>query len=181
MDELFIQLPSDTEHTYEIPENSLENGFVYETGKYTTLYIHCAAAWGEKTSSVIVNSDGSYTVENEANIDVFDYETLRAYIKNWAEWSKSTGTPIMCNEFGIPVSLSEKARISYMRSVLELFKEYDISWCIFTNGLQCWTPVISDANVKQGNTIIPADGSLFLSNGFWYDNAMLKLFREYMK
>lgn len=178
--ELFIRMPSNTKHTYGVPENSRNNGFVYETGKYTTVYIHTADAYENKTSSITINSDGSYTVENEANKDVFDYESLKEYIKKWSEWSKSTNTPIMCNEFGVPVSLSEKARIEYMRSVLELFKEYDISWSIYTNGVECWTPMILDTNVKQGNTVLPADKSLKLKNGSWYDTAMLKLLREYM-
>lgn len=180
MRELFIRMPSNTVHTYGVPENKRNNGFVYETGKYTTVYIHTADAYENKTSSVTINSDGSYTVENEANKDVFDYESLREYIKKWSEWSKSTGTPIMCNEFGVPVSLSEEARIEYMRSVLELFKEYDISWSIYTNGVECWTPMILDTNVKQGGTVLPADKSLKFKNGSWYDTAMLKLFREYM-
>ncbi len=181
IDDLLIRLPSDTMHTYGVPDNAKENGFVYETAKYTTIYIHCADAWQQMTSSIKVNTDGSYTVENEANADVFDYETLRAYIKKWADWSKSTGTPILCNEFGVPVSLSKDARIAYMRSVLDLLKEYDIPWCIYTNANGCWTPAISNTSVTQERTVLPADKSLKLKNGFWYDTAILELLRNYMK
>ena len=181
IDDLLLRLPSDTTHTYGVPDGSKENGFVYETAKYTTIYIHCADAYQQISSSIIMNADGSYTVENEANVDVFDYETLRAYIKKWADWSKSTGTPIICNEFGVPVSLSKEARIAYMRSVLELLTEYDIPWCVYTNANGCWTPAISNTNVKQERTALPADGSLKLKNGFWYDTAVLELLRQYMK
>ena len=87
----------------------------------------------------------------------------------------------MCNEFGVPVSLSKKARIAYIRSVLELLSEYNIPWCIYTNANGCWTPVIADTNVKRGGTELPADGSLVRKDGFWYDMAMLELLKEYMK
>lgn len=179
--ELFIKLPSDTEHTYGVPMSTPSAGFVYETGKYTTVYLFCANVFQNKTSSIDINPDGSYSVENPADCTMFDYDSLKAYIKSWADWSKSTGTQILCNEFGIPVSLSEKARISYMRSVLELFKQYNISWSIFSDDWQCWAPIVADASVKMGGTILPADGSLVLKNGFWYDQAMLDLLREYMK
>ncbi len=180
MTDIFIRIPADTENVYPVPDNSKENGCIYERGKYTTFYVHTAAAWSERASAIAIAADGSYTVDHPADMDVFDMESLRAYIEVWAEWSAKTGTPIMCNEFGVPLSLPEEARVSYMRSVIELFNEYGIPWCIYTNGLRCWTPVVCQADAEAGNTILPGDGSVTQKGGAWYDEPMLALFREYM-
>ena len=107
-------------------------------------------------------------------------ESLRALVAYWSDWSKETGTPIMCNEFGVPMSLPEAARVEYMRSVLGLFEEYGIPWCIYTNGLRCWTPTVTNDDVKTGETILPFDGSVTQKGDAWYDESMLALFREYM-
>ena len=178
--EVFLRIPSDKENTYPVPTNEKENGFVYETGKYSAVYIHTVEAWGEKPSEINLAEDFSYTDENPAQVDAFDMESLRALVAYWSDWSKETGTPIMCNEFGVPLSLPEAARVEYMRSVLGLFEEYGIPWCIYTNGLRCWTPTVTNDDVKTGETILPFDGSVTQKGDAWYDESMLALFREYM-
>lgn len=178
--DVFVRIPSSSENTYPVPTNEKENGFVYETGKYDTVFIRTAAVWSEQASAVNIAEDLSYTVENPAQGDVFDMESLRAYVEKWAAWSKETKTLIMCNEFGIPIGLPEESRVGYMRTVLDLFEEHDIPWCIYTNGLRCWTPVVTDADVQEGYSVLPADGSVMQKDGTWYDEPMMALFREYM-
>ena len=178
--DIFVRIPSNNENTYPVPANEKENGFVYETGKYVTVYIRTADAWNEHTSAISIADDLSYTVDNPAQSDAFDMESLRNYVEKWAAWSRETGTPIMCNEFGIPLGLPVEARVGYMRSVLDLFEEYGIPWCIYTNGLRCWTPTVTNGDVKAGESILPVDGSVTQNGDAWYDEPMLALFREYM-
>ena len=180
-DELFIKMPAEQENSYMVPSNSIENGFVYETGKYTAFYLHSADSYDKQPPVLTINADGSYSVASPASRDVFDMTTLRDYIKKWADWSQKTGTPIICNEFGVPVGLPKEARVSYMKTVLDLFEEYGISWCIYATNSQCWTPIVSDFSVKQGKTTLPVDGSMTLRDGYWYDEPMLALFKEYQQ
>lgn len=119
-------------------------------------------------------------MDDPASCDVFDMDSLRSYVENWVQWSEETGTPIMCNEFGISLSLPLEARLGYMRSVLELFEEYDIPWCIYTNGVRCWSPSVTVADVQSGDSVLPSDGSLTQIGNSWYDEPMLELFKEYM-
>ena len=177
--DIFVRIPADRENAYPVPTNEKENGFVYETGKYNTVYIRTAAAWSENTSAINIAQDFTYTVDHPAQSDVFDMESLRNYVEKWAAWSEETGTPIMCNEFGIPIGLPEEVRVGYMRAVLDLFEEYDIPWCIYTNGLRCWAPVVTDADVKEGYSVLPVDGSVVQRGNAWYDEAMIALFQQY--
>lgn len=178
--DLLVRIPSDTEKTYPVPANEKDNGFIYETGKYDTVYIRTTAAWSELSSTINIAGDFSYTVDNPAQADVFDMESLRTHVEKWVDWSKKTGTPIMCNEFNIPVSLPEEIRVGYMRAILDLFEKYDIPWCIYTNNLRCWTPVVTVDDVLAGDTILPVDGSVTQKGDVWYDEPVLELLREYM-
>ncbi len=178
--DIFVRIPSNSENTYPVPANEKENGFIYETGKYDTVYIRTAGVWSEKTSAVSIAGDLSYTVDDPVQADVFDMGSLRNYVEKWAAWSKETGTPVMCNEFGIPIGLPEEARVGYMRAVLDLFEEYGIPWCIYTNGLRCWSPVVTGSDVRNGYSVLPEDGSVTQKGDAWYDEPMLALFREYM-
>lgn len=181
VNDILILIPAEGERVYPVPHGGKMHGFVYETGAYDTLYIRTANAWEQTASTIHLNADGFYTVENPAQRDIFDYETLRAYVARWAQWSKDTGTPIMCNEFGVSVSLPEEARVGYMRSVLDLFEEYGIAWAVYADGYECFTPIISEESIQEGHSMLPADGSLTYRDGYWVDEPMLALFREYME
>lgn len=67
-----------------------------------------------------------------------------------------------------------------IRSVLDLFEEYDIPWVMAGAGVgwSNWSPLMHKHAVEWGLSVLPADGSFVQEGDLYYDEAMLKLIGE---
>ncbi len=90
-------------------------------------------------------------------------------------------------------SLPKDIRVAYARSIMELFKEYDISWALFgdksgTGDVIIYKGAENLAELFPGATtdcILPADSSYSVNTNYdypyYYDDAVIEVLQEYMK
>lgn len=174
--EVFFRIPSEQENTYLVPNNANRAGFGYETSKCETRYYRFVGEYSD-VYSILHLEDTLPTATNEMDADCFDMETLRNYIQGWKQWSMETGSPIICNELGVPIGLPKEVRMKYLSSVLSLFQENEIPWCLYTNQYENWGPVVHQDS--QSFTTLPIDGSLRKEGNYLIDDSMLEVLKSY--
>ncbi len=78
-------------------------------------------------STVTVAQDGTYENFAQKNLEL-NIQRMREFVKTWSDFSKQTGTAVMCQEFGICNNVSEKASLSWMEDWLKVMTENNIPW-----------------------------------------------------
>lgn len=177
--DLMIKMPCAETKTYMKPVlySFAGYGVNYETGAYDTTFIAFSDEWSDVPTTVTINGDGTFSCSNpNASGDWFDMESLDAYVKSWSDWSKQTGTPIMCNEFMAQSSWPKEVRQAYMKSVIDTLEKYEIPWCIYTHS---YCSPISESSASWQP--LPKDGSFDTVGRYFVDTPMIELYRSYFE
>ena len=195
MSDILIKTPSGENNSYIVVDNRYQpTGIRYEQGSFTSTIIHCSEIWESPASTVTLQEDGRYTCAETYERDVYDLNSMRAYYDKWEDWSEETGGSYLQFEFVSTFSMPEQVRTSYMKGIMEVFKEYDISWVFSADLTQCGGIIVfkgaedmaATLNLAEAETtcILPADASYSLNTNYdypcYYDDAVIKVLQEYM-
>lgn len=196
LSDILIKNPSINENDYLVVDNCYQpTGINYQRGNFTSVIVHCSEIWENNASTVTINPDGTYTCKETYKNDVYDLNSMRRYYDKWEKWKKETGGNYFNFEFCSTFSMPEKTRVAYMRSVMEIFKEYGISWVFSGDSSQCGGIIVYKGAEDPNHMlsfpggkmlcILPADGSYSVNSDYdfdwYYDDAVIAVMREFMK
>lgn len=193
LSDIMLKIPSANVNSYVVIDNKFQpTGINYQKGKFTSVLIHCSEIWDNNSSTVTVNSDGTYTCAEKYERDVFDLNSMRKYFDKWEAWSKQTGGKYFDFEFCSTFSMPKEIRTAYMRSIMEVFKEYNISWVFSADMSQCGGIIVykgaedmSEYPTAEARCILPADGSYSINTKYdypcYYDDSVISVMQEFMK
>ena len=194
MTDVMVKTPADTQQNYMVVDNRIfGTGIQYERGNFTSTIIHCAEIHEMPASTVTIKKDGTYNCKQKYKKDVFDLNSARAHFDMWEAWSKETGGSYINIEFCSIFSMPRELRVNYMRSIMELFKEYDLSWTFFANTIGSGGIIVYKGaeNIDEMfpgapvQLVLPADGSYSVNTDYnypcYYDDAVISVIQEYMK
>ena len=179
--ELMLRIPTETEGYYQEVDNTKKpQGFIYKKGKFKSVYIACTDVYSDKGSTVTIAEDGSITSSPAfPKVDVFDMDTMKKYFDHWRSWADEHNVKIMCNEFSIPMALPEKARMAYLKSVLDVLDANQLPWAVHCERVEGWGPVVLESELQNGNLVLAPDNSYVQQNGYYIDQPALDLIKEY--
>lgn len=176
MDQILIKHYTGKEQKYYMPERGNGYGPLIMYGPYAVDY-YMFAGYQEESRTLVFEADGTITCENEiTDLDYFDNESLKEYVKYWHDWSEETGTPIMVNEFEILGGLPSEIRAAVLDSLLTEFDKYQIPWALFAVNYD-WSPKLK-AYTTAWIPIDATDG-YERRDDYYYDTAALEIIKKH--
>ena len=178
LDQIYIKHYTGKKQKYYMPERNNPFGPRILYGPYSVDY-YMFSGYQQEDRTLVFGKDGTITCKNEnTELDYFDMESLKAYVKYWHEWSEKTGTPIMVNEFEIMAGLPAKIRAGVLDAYLTEFDRYGIPWALYTTNYD-WSPKMKDDTTAW--TPVDVKDGFKHKNGYYYDEAALKIIKKHSK